>query len=110
MEKNYYFKNVLLALGLCTIGTAVWMYDNSFSAEENLLYFLAASASLVLFPFSRKLIERCFLRFSTPEFWSRGLFIETPAKNGLFALFYFACMATAIPLGGAYFIYLLIKR
>ncbi|MDD1014687.1 colicin E1 family microcin immunity protein [Pseudomonas rubra] len=110
MEKNYYVKNLLLALSLFAIGTAIWWYDNSFSTRENLIYLLLSSASLLLFPFSRKLIEQSALKFSSSAFWNRGLFVETPGKNGLYALFYLLCMATAIPLGGTYCVYLLTKR
>lgn len=110
MNKTYYFKNLFISLVLTVLAMVIWFQENAYSQKENLYFSLIVISSAFLFPLSKKLIERFFLSFTTPDFWTRGLFMETPGKNGLYALFWLSSMATAIPLGGAYLIYLAINK
>jgi uncharacterized membrane protein len=110
MDRTYYFKNLLISLALLAISIFTWFHNNTSSRQENLYFLLIMITSTVLFPFSKRLIERFFLSFTSPAFWTRGLLIENPGKNGLYAIFWILCIASAIPLGGAYLIYLTIYK
>ncbi|MBC3373705.1 hypothetical protein HU762_07090 [Pseudomonas sp. SWRI92] len=110
MNKKYYFNNLLISLSLLVLGLSVWFYKEPVYETANPRYLIAGFCSAFLFPFSRKLIENTCLRFTTREFWTTGLLTESPGKNGLYVIYFFICMATAIPLGGSFLIYLGIKR
>ncbi|WP_420893556.1 hypothetical protein [Pseudomonas orientalis] len=56
------------------------------------------------------IIEKTALRFTTREFWTTGLFTESPGKNGLYAIFYVCCTILAVPIFGIYLIYIAFKK
>ncbi|MGR4975815.1 MULTISPECIES: colicin E1 family microcin immunity protein [unclassified Pseudomonas] len=110
MNKKYYFSNLLISLSLLALGLIVWFYKEPLYETTNLFYLITCLCSTFLFPFSRKLIENTCLRFTSREFWTTGLLTESPGKNGLYVIYFFICMITAIPLGGSFLIYLGLKR
>jgi len=73
------------------------------------LYLLAACCML-LFPFAKQCIEQIALRYTRTEDWTSGIWIETPAKNGIYAMYYMLLFTIAIPLGAGYVIYLAVSK
>ncbi|HBN9951459.1 TPA: hypothetical protein L3962_000934 [Pseudomonas aeruginosa] len=66
---------------------------------------VVAGFSTILFPFSVKLVEDFALKYTEREFWVTGFFSETPAKTGLYAVFYLSCYLFSIPLGMVFLFY-----
>ncbi|WP_410017171.1 colicin E1 family microcin immunity protein [Pseudomonas sp. 5P_3.1_Bac2] len=58
--------------------------------------------SALLFPCAIKFVENLALRFTSREFWNKGVLIDTPGKSGGYAIFYVFCYVFSIPLGMAY--------
>lgn len=110
LNKKYYLNNLLISLSLLALGLTVWFYNEPLYEAVNLSYLAISFCSALLFPFSRKFIEDTCLRFTSREFWTTGLLTESPGKNGLYVIYFFICMATAIPFGGVFLIYLGMKR
>ncbi|WP_431224244.1 colicin E1 family microcin immunity protein [Serratia sp. L9] len=78
-------------------GLAVYIDYTGFNQGHSVGMYLIFGLSAVLFPFAKCLIETLALKYTTREFWSRGLFVETAAKNGLYALYHMACFVVSIP-------------
>lgn len=100
MTKNYYLKNLFWGLLFFCMFLYSWYPDK----EKMIIATLFSLPSSLLYPYAKKLIENIALRYTTREFWSKGLFIETPAKSGAYAIFYMFCFIFALPLGGIYFL------
>jgi hypothetical protein len=105
MTKAFYLKN--LVYGALWGGLAAFVYYSGFNQGHSVGMYLIFGLSAVLFPFAKCLVETLALKYTTREFWSRGLFVETPAKNGLYALYHMACFVVSIPLG---LLYLLLNK
>ncbi|WP_158266165.1 colicin E1 family microcin immunity protein [Pseudomonas sp. R9.37] len=110
MKKAYYLKNLLISSAILGLGTTIWLSTESAYENANLYYIFVAILSTLLFPLSRMITEKTALRFSTRNFWSTGLFTESPGKNGLYVLYYFFCLIIAIPAGGAYLLHIIKKK
>ncbi|MEL4015939.1 colicin E1 family microcin immunity protein [Dryocola clanedunensis] len=108
MTKLYYFKNLLLAALLTAIFIFAWSSGGGSPTVETIAFF--SIINMFLFPFSRLLLESLALTFTHKEFWKRGLFKETAAKSGLYAMYYLVCFTFAILFSAIYLIYSLIKR
>jgi hypothetical protein len=85
------------------------LWDKPLTTLIQILYLLAVFC-LLMFPFAKQCIERIALRYTRPEDWTTGVWVETPAKNGIYAMYYMLLFAIAIPLGAGYLIYLAINR
>ncbi|CAI2539784.1 colicin E1 family microcin immunity protein [Serratia liquefaciens] len=108
MTWGYYFKSIGWALFF--LGMVI--YDWSQTPEDskvNLLLILSLF-SFFLYPFSKMGIEVLALRFTTEDFWHRGLFKDTIGKSGLYALYYFFCFLFSIPIGIVYICYFIFSR
>uniref|UniRef100_UPI0015E7FE12 colicin E1 family microcin immunity protein n=1 Tax=Pectobacterium carotovorum TaxID=554 RepID=UPI0015E7FE12 len=66
------------------------------------IFFLNA----ILFPFSKYIFESIVLKFTSKEFWNKGLFMETPARSGGELLYYLFVFLFSIPL----FVIFLLKK
>lgn len=66
--------------------------------------------SFLLYPVSKMAIERFALVYTKREFWSRGIFMETPAKNPVYVLYYLFCFIMAIPAGLIFLIIFLFMK
>ncbi|MEW7000031.1 hypothetical protein M5585_02410 [Serratia ureilytica] len=55
-------------------------------------------------------IETFALRFTSEEFWHRGLFADTIGKNGVLILYYAFCYVMAVPLGALYLLALFLRN
>lgn len=99
MSKKYYIENLVWGvIGFCVFGY-VWFFGSDLSEGGRVGLIFASTLSALLFPFSKKYIEDLALSLTDEKFWKTGFFIETPGKNGLYALFYFFCFVFSIPLG-----------
>lgn len=111
MKIDYYLKNLMW--GILFFGLSVYNYDWGSSvtiAPKLILHPIVSGINTLLFPFSKRLIENIALHYTTKEFWSRGLFMETSGKNGVYAVFYLFCFFFAIPLGLIYLIFSHFKK
>ncbi|WP_392562470.1 colicin E1 family microcin immunity protein [Orbus sturtevantii] len=106
MNKKYYFKNIHWGVLFLAIFIFTYWEDMCNMYPKLVLVILSA----ILFPFSKWLIESLALRFTSREFWYKGIFRETAGKNGLYALYYLFCFVFSIPLGIASLTYLLLKK
>ena len=97
MTKAFYLKNLIYGLLWCCL--AVYIYYSGFNQGHSFGVYFMFGLSAVLFPLAKRLIETLALKYITREFWTRFFFVETPAKNGLYALYHMACFIFSIPLG-----------
>ena len=105
MTRKYYSQNLLLGALLAAISFYVW-------SEHDDRYVAAAIFSVVnaaLFPFSILLLESIALKYTSREFWSRGFFVDTPQKSGLYALYHLFVFILALPFALIYLICTVIK-
>jgi len=107
---KYYFQNLIVSVGVFILFFTNWFGGEAFVERTNPIFLTLGVCSAFLFPFSRMIIEKTALRFTTREFWSTGLFTESPGKNGLYAIFYVVCTILAVPIFGIYLIYMALKK
>ncbi|CAI1546938.1 Colicin E1 (microcin) immunity protein [Serratia quinivorans] len=105
MTKAFYLK--YLVYGSLWGCLAAYIYYSGFNHGHSIGMYLMFGLSAVLFPLAKCLIETLALKYTTREFWTRGLLVETPAKNGLYAMYHMVCFIFSIPLG---IVYLLINK
>jgi hypothetical protein len=46
---------------------------------------------------AKQCIEQIALRYTRTEDWTTGIWMETPAKNGIYAMYYMLLFTIAIP-------------
>lgn len=98
MNKKYYLNNLVWGvIGFCVFGY-IWVFRSDLSGWPLMGLVLAALLSALLFPLAKKAVEDVALTYTDKKFWTTGFFVETPGKNGLYALFYFSCFVLSIPL------------
>ncbi|WP_371916687.1 colicin E1 family microcin immunity protein [Pseudomonas sp. QC2] len=107
---KYYFRNLIISVGIFILFFTNWFGGETFVERTNPIFLTLGVCSTFLFPFSRMIIEKTALRFTTPEFWTTGLFTESPGKNGLYAIFYVVCTILAVPICGIYLMYMALKK
>ncbi|AFJ55326.1 colicin immunity family protein [Pseudomonas fluorescens A506] len=110
MHIKYYFQNLIISAGIFILFFTDWFGGEAFVERSNPTFLTLGICSTFLFPFSRMIIEKTALRFTTREFWTTGLFTESPGKNGLYAIFYVAGTILAIPIFCIYSIYMALKK
>ena len=110
MYIKYFVKNLIISVGIFILFFTNWFGGKAFIESTNPIFLTLGVFSILLFPFSRMIIEKTALRFTTPEFWTTGFFTESPGKNGLYAIFYVACTILAIPIFAIYLIYIAFKK
>ncbi|OFS10272.1 hypothetical protein HMPREF3091_10805 [Hafnia sp. HMSC23F03] len=109
MNLKVYIKNFTYGLFGVAILLVVWFFiypiDDS---RENFLYSLFLGVSLFLYPFSRCFIQNLACKVINKKTWGFiiGNDISTPKLEALFS---FICLMLAIPLGGIYALYFLLK-
>ena len=108
MTLKYWLKSSLYG-GLCFAITIYLLLERPQTALVQQLMVLALF-SFLLFPFAKSAVERVVLRYTTREDWMTGMFIETPMKSGLYAMYYLALFAVSIPLGLIYLIFLALTK
>ena len=108
MSLKYYLESLLCGGIYLICSYVVWQAYIEYR-DVNLM-FISSVISFFLFPFSTRLIERVALHFTSKDFWHRGIFMDGAGNSGVLALYYGFCFFIAIPVGGAYILYLLIRR
>jgi len=94
MNKRYYFKSFIEGLFIASaIAYSFWFSDNGIKQ----IAITVSIISLVLFPFSKLIIERFALKYTDRNFWNRGFFVDTPGKMGGLVLYDIFCFITSIP-------------
>lgn len=107
MDKKYYINNV----GWGVFFLCVFLWQSNIWLESNItLAWVILTTSTLLYPFSKRLIERIALLCTTKKFWHKGFFSEDIGKNGLYAIYYTFCFIFSIPLGTLYIILLSVKK
>ncbi|MFT4274707.1 MAG: colicin E1 family microcin immunity protein [Pantoea sp.] len=102
MSKTEYFKNLLWPVFIFSLISV-----NLSREPESLVWQIIWGVSVFntfLYPFSKYAIERFALRFTSREYWHSGMWLDTPAKNPLYALYFILCFAVAIPVCIIYFL------
>lgn len=110
MDRKVYFKNFIYGLFGGTILLLGWfVLDPIDDKDKNIAFALFITFDLILYPFSKVFIQKIAYLLLKKELWMkiRGNDISTPKLDALFS---FICMMVAIPVGGCYAIYLLIRR
>lgn len=108
MNLKYYLHNFLP--GLIIFGITVYILrDKPRTGLIQNLFVLATGCGL-MFPFAKRCIEHIVLRYTRPEQWTTGLWGETSAKSGIYAMYYMLIFAIAIPLGTGYVIYMTLSK
>lgn len=98
MNRRYYLNNVIWGvIGFCVFGY-IWIFRSDVSGWPLMGLILAALLSAILFPLAKKAVEDVALAYTEKKFWSTGFFVESPGKNGLYALFYLSCFVLSVPL------------
>ncbi|MBG5882470.1 colicin transporter [Providencia alcalifaciens] len=107
MNKRYYIKNMYWGwfMGLLFLYSCL---DNELKYKP--LIILISIIGIVIFPLAKWAVESFFLIFTTKEFWSRGLLMDTPGKAGGLALYHGVVFFFAIPITLIFIITIFIKR
>ncbi|CAI8928133.1 colicin E1 family microcin immunity protein [Pseudomonas hormoni] len=107
MDKKYFIKNSRTGFLFLIIAiVAFYSGDELFYQDYALVIFMVLST--LLYPFSRYLISATAYKMKPRKFW-RKIFPEGDI-SGTDALFIFACVVLAIPLGGSYLMYIICKN
>lgn len=97
MTLKYYLKNIFWAgfILACVI-------YNFLREQQNttwLILLIFSIFNFILYPYSKLAIETLTLKFTSRDFWHKGVLMETPAKNGVYVIYYLFCFVVAIPFG-----------
>lgn len=104
----YYFRNIHWGLIIYLI--AVYLMREDFDEPNGKVLLISLLINCLLFPFAKKAIEEVALKFSTRESWMTGVYVETPMKNGIYAIYYMAVFIAAFPVSVAYLLYSLTRK
>ncbi len=107
MSKQYYIQNMCWSW---FIG-ALFLYsclDSELKYKHLIL--LISISGIGLYPLSKWAAEWLFLKFTTREFWNRGLFMDTPGKMGGLAIYYGTVFLFSIPITLFLLLGLLVKK
>lgn len=95
MNKKYYVRNMLFGWFMC-LCFFYFSWGDEFNHKHTLL---AVSVSgLILYPIAKWIVESFILKFTTRDFWNRGVFIDTPGKMGGLAIYYGTVFLLSIPI------------
>lgn len=100
MDLKYYLQNLLIGFVLSACFIFIWFNDK----EWIYLISFFSIISAFLFPFSRRFLEMIALSFTKKEFWSKGIFVDTAPKSGLYALYYIFVFVFSLLFSVFYFV------
>lgn len=89
--------------------TSYFLYEDPDNAKWRMVW-LISIPNTVLYPFSKAIIEKIALRYTTREYWHSGIWYDTPAKNGVYVTYYAFCFAFAIPMSLIYFASIMLNK
>lgn len=103
MSRKYYLKH--FSLCFCLVSSAsIISYLAGAPLFDDSRFVTLILLSMLMYPFSRHLITSTASKVTGPAFWEKSFFTKGDV-SGISALFMFACLAFAIPLGGCYLAY-----
>lgn len=108
MDLRYYLRNVIY--GLMYFAILAFVLRNNVHEPVVRLIIILSFISTIFFPFAKKAVETVALKYSTTEDWTTGINVETPAKNGVYAIYYLLIFAVTIPVTVVYLIYLVSRK
>ncbi|MEQ5178553.1 MULTISPECIES: colicin E1 family microcin immunity protein [Proteus] len=109
MTKKYYINNMFWGWiygALCIY----FIFDYDIKEYKWLLLFIISVIGIILYPVAKFAVETFFLKFTTKEFWNKGLFMNTAGKSGLLAIYGGAVFLMAIPITLVFILGVLIRR
>ena len=107
MNKQYYIQN--MCWGWVMGGFLLYLsWNDKFKYETAL--FIMVFFGFILYPLAKWAVEYFFLKFTTREFWNSGLFIDTPGKMGILAMYYGTVFLLSIPITFIFIMTVFIKR
>lgn len=107
MSKQYYIQNMCWGW---FIG-ALFLYSCLDSElKYKYLFLLISISGIGLYPLAKWAVEWLCLKFTTREFWNKGLFMDTPGKMGGLAIYYRTVFLLSIPITLFLLLGLLIKK
>lgn len=107
MNKKYYIRNMPFAWFMCLCFFYL-SWGDDFNHKYTLL--VVSTSGLILYPISKWIVETFTLKFTTKEFWNRGLFMDTPGKMGGLAIYYGTVFLLSIPIILIFIFCFLIKK
>lgn len=103
MNLRYYLRNVIYGL-MCYV-IIVFILRNDVHEPVVRLIIGFSFVNTIFFPFAKRAVETVALKYSTIDDWTKGANVETPAKNGVYAIYYMVIFAVTIPVAIIYLIY-----
>lgn len=107
MSKQYYIQN--MCWGWFMGGFILYLSWGD-DIKYKTAYLIIAVYGIILFPLSKWVIECFFLKFTTREFWNRGVFMDTPGKMGGLAIYHGTVFLFSIPITLFLLLGLLVKK
>lgn len=106
ITKQYYIKNMCWGwfIGLCFL---YLFWNDEFRYKT--IYLIINIYGTIFFSVSKWAVESFFLKFTTREFWNKGLFMDTPGKMGGVAVYHGVVFLLTIPITIIYVMVLLMK-
>ncbi len=107
VTKKYYIQNMCWGWFYTSI---LFYYCWNDSFKYRLTFLLLSIFGFIFYPVAKWITEYFFLKFTTPEFWKSGFFIDTPGKTGLLAIYGCSIFLLSLPIIIIFIITILIKR
>lgn len=109
MSKQYYIQN--MCWGWFYGATTIFLFfDSDIKEYTFLMFFVVSIIGIVLYPLAKFAVESFFLKFTTREFWNKGLFMDTAGKAGGLAVYGGVIFLLSIPITMVFIITIFIKR
>lgn len=96
MTKSLYFKNIIIGVIIFLIISIVFMKDHDSLRLK--LFWVFSLVNTFFFPIAKMSVEKIALKFTTKDFWHRGILADDIGKNGIYAIYWLFCFIFAIPL------------
>lgn len=95
VTKKYYIQNMCWG----------WFYTSVFfyycwndNFKYRLIFLLLSIFGFIFYPVAKWITEYFFLKFTTPQFWKSGFFIDTPGRTGLLAIYGCSVFLLSLPI------------
>lgn len=105
---KYYMKNI--HWGLLVYLVLVFVLRDDFDNPLVRLFLIIGFISAFTFPVAKFFLEGVSLRYYSKEYWTKGLYTETPMKSGIYAMYYMFVFLMAIPICIITIIMFVLKR
>lgn len=103
---KYFLKSLIPSFIILAVFYLGWK-DNQGNAR--MFYaFIGCIINSITFPFSMKIIQKMFVRFTGEEFWQKDFFTN-PVGGSLTAIFELFCFVISVPVVAIYLIFIFCK-